>query len=71
MQGHRQGNIAMMSEDQLAEALAEIAVKIYGRKPPQNVLRAFGVIVATAIRTKAVKAPTTRTKQLVSRRRAQ
>ena len=47
----------MMSADALAQALAELAYQVYrGRKPPANVLKAFGVIVALATEAKAVKA---------------
>ncbi len=49
----------MMSADALAQALAEVAYQVYrGRKPPANVLKAFGVIVALATEAKAVKAST-------------
>ena len=37
----------MMSADALAQALAELAYQVYrGKRPPANVLRAFGAIVA-------------------------
>ena len=48
----------MMSADALAQALAELAYQVYrGRKPPANVLKAFGVIVRLATEGKAAKAP--------------
>ena len=43
-----------MTEEQLAEALAELAVAAYRGKPPTNVLKALGVIVAMATKGKAV-----------------
>jgi len=62
VQAHRQGNIAMMSEDALAQALAELSVAAYrGRMPPKSVLRALGEIVALASKGKATKASAKRT----------
>ena len=56
VQAHRQGNIAMMSEDALAQALAELSVAAYrGRMPPKSVLRALGEIVALASKGKSNK----------------
>lgn len=45
-----------MTDEQLAEALAELAVRAHRGKPPANVLKALGVIVRLASEGKAVKA---------------
>jgi hypothetical protein len=53
----------MMSEDALAQALAELSVSAYrGRMPPKSVLRALGEIVALASKSKATKASAKRTR---------
>jgi glucose-6-phosphate isomerase len=44
--------------EQLAKALAELAVKAYrGKPPPTNVLKALGVLVATASKSGTVAEP--------------
>ena len=61
VQAHRQGNIAVMSEDALAQALAELSVAAYrGRMPPKSVLRALGEILAR--KGKATKSSVKRTR---------
>ncbi len=57
------GNIAIMSQSELAQALAELSVAAYrGRMPPTSVLRALGEIVALASKGKATKASAKRTR---------
>jgi DNA-binding CsgD family transcriptional regulator len=57
------GNIAMMSQSELAQALAELSVAAYrGGMPPKSVLRALGEIVALASKGKATKASAKRTR---------
>jgi hypothetical protein len=43
-----------VTRDELAEALATLAVQAYRGKPPDNVLEALGVIVRLATEAKAV-----------------
>jgi hypothetical protein len=53
-----------VTADDLAGALAEIAVKLYGRKKvPPRVLEAFGVLVRIATKAKAVKPPARRARR--------
>jgi hypothetical protein len=42
-----------VTEDKLAEALAELAVAAYRGKPPARVLKALGTIVALATKGRA------------------
>ena len=46
----------MMSDEELAEALAELAVQAYRGKPPAKVLKALGELVRLAVERKTVKA---------------
>jgi hypothetical protein len=39
-----------VTEDKFAEALAELAVTAYRGEPPVHVLKALGVVVATALK---------------------